>query len=131
MRYLLWGLLFVGVFCTFGLAQDPQPVRDLHFTPAEVESMLFLYNQTSVKGAEVELVAPVGMKLRAGLREARTLTDTTKTIVLKFNTTDAQICMGIIQNSTFEAKYAELVLGMKRKLEKLLPPAPPPQEGNQ
>lgn len=132
MRYLLWGLLFVGVFCMLGAAQDPQAVRDLRFTPAEVESMLFLYNQTSVKGAEVELVAPVGIKLRAGLKEARALTDTTKTIVLKFNSTDTQICLGIIQNSTFEAKYAELVLGMKRKLEELLPPAPTPRpEGKQ
>jgi hypothetical protein len=86
-------------------------------SPAEVESMLFLYNQTPVKGADVELVAPVGTKLRAGLRQARTQQDSTKDIVLPLTLTEIQVCLGIIQASTFEAKYAELVLGIKRKLE--------------
>ena len=45
------------------IAQTPETQKDIQFTPAEVESMLFLYNQTQVKGAEVELVAPVGSLL--------------------------------------------------------------------
>jgi hypothetical protein len=91
-----------------------------------VESMLFLYNQTTVKGSDVEIVAPVGAKLKAGLKAARALNDTTKMITLKFNPTQAKVCLNIIQNSTFEAKYAELVLGMKHKLQKLFPLALPP-----
>ena len=47
--------------------------------------------------------------------------DTTKTIDLKLKLIELDLCLNIIKNSTFEAKYAELVLGMKRKIEKLLP----------
>ena len=116
-------LLLISLPC---IAQITNQQLDIKFTPAEVESMLFLYNQTTVKGSEVEIVAPVGVKLKAGLQEARALKDTTETITLKLNPTQAQVCLNIIHNSTFEAKYAELVLGMKRKLEKLFPLAPPP-----
>lgn len=115
----------VNPYC---LGQEKRPERELHFTPAEVESMLFLYNQTTVKGSDVETVAPVGAKLKAGLREARALEDTTQHITLKLNVTEIQFCLNIISGSTFEAKYAELVLGMKRKLERLLPSTLPAKE---
>ena len=113
------------MFCSMSFSQMPQVEKELNFKPAEVESMLFLYNQTSVKGSDVEVVAPVGVKLRDGLTQARTLKDTTQNVVLKLTPAETQICLQIIQNSTFEAKYAELVLGMKNKLLKLLPPPPP------
>lgn len=120
----------VVVFCvTIGFSvvfgQNARDEKDLLFTPAEVESMLFLYNQTSVKGADVEMIAPLGVKLRAGLNEARALQDSTKSIKLKLIPVEVQLCLGIIENSTFEAKYAELVLGMKRKLQALMPPVQP------
>ena len=118
-------IVLIFLFCSYSFSQMPQPVKDLKFSPAEVESMLFLYNQTSVKGADVEIVAPVGVKLRAGLGEARALKDTTQKVVLQVTAAETQICLQIIQNSTFEAKYAELVLGMKKKLVALLPPPPP------
>ena len=106
--------------------QNLGPERELLFTPAEVESILFLYNQTTVKGSEVEIVAPVGVKLKAGLKEARGIQDTTGTITLKLNANEVQVCLNILHNSTFEAKYAELVLVMKRKLEKIFPQVSPP-----
>ena len=118
-------IVLVFLFCSIGFSQMPQPVKDLKFSPAEVESMLFLFNHTSVKGADVEVVAPVGVKLRAGLVDARALKDTTQKVVLQVTAAETQICLQIIQNSTFEAKYADLVLGMKKKLVKLLPPPPP------
>jgi hypothetical protein len=118
-------IVLVLLFYSIGFSQMSQVEKELKFTPAEVESMLFLYNQTSVKGADVEVVAPVGVKLRDGLTQARTLNDTTQKVILKVTAAETQICLQIIQNSTFEAKYAELVLGMKNKLVKLLPPPPP------
>ena len=124
LKKLVCIVLFLFL-CTVGFSQMPQVEKELKFTPAEVESMLFLYNQTSVKGADVEVVAPVGEKLRNGLIQARALKDTTQKVVLKVTAAETQICLQIIQNSTFEAKYAELVLGMKKKLVKLLPPPPP------
>lgn len=125
MRRIVCTMALIFLFHLPSFGQNFGPEKELHFTPAEVESMLFLYNQTTVKGSEVEIVAPVGVKLKAGLQEARALKDTTKTITLNLNPTQAQVCLNIIYNSTFEAKYAELVLGMKRKLEKLFPLAPP------
>jgi hypothetical protein len=103
----------------YGQVQD-KPIN-VSFSPAEVESMLFLYNQTPVKGADVEIVAPVGAKLRTGLKQARTQQDSSKAIVLPLLPTEVQVCLGIVNASTFEAKYAELVLGIKHKLESILP----------
>jgi hypothetical protein len=107
--------LSMTLFSLYG--QTAEKPLNVSLSPAEVESMLFLYNQTPVKGADVELVAPVGAKLRAGLRQARTQLDSTQDIVLPLTPTEIQVCLGIIEASTFEAKYAELVLGIKRKLE--------------
>ncbi len=123
-------ILFV-LFLPF-IFLSAQQILEVQFTPAEVESMLFLYNKTTVKGSEVEIVVPVGVKLRSGLKKARALKDTTKSITLELTPTDVQVCLNIIQNSTFDALYAELVLGMKQKLIKLLPPPstqPKPQKG--
>ena len=122
---ILYASVLVGILCLPCFGEGFGPEKELVFTPAEVESMLFLYNQAPVKGSEAELVAPVGKKLKEGLKEARALEDTTGTITLKLNLTQLQVCMSIVNNSTFEAKYAELVSGMKRKLRKLLPPPPP------
>ncbi|MBN1781061.1 hypothetical protein JW948_08065 [bacterium] len=117
-------LILTLLFYISVAAQQPVKMVKVEFTPAEVESMLFLYNQTSIKGADVEVVAPVGTKLRAGLKEARAMSDSTKMLTLDMNLMEVQVCVNIIQASTFEAKYAELVLGMKRKLVALLPPQP-------
>ena len=46
-------------------------------------TLLFLYNQTTIKGYDVEVVATVGLNLRMGLQEARTLKDTTKKCVVE------------------------------------------------
>jgi hypothetical protein len=104
--------------------QTEEKPLSVALSPNEVESMLFLYNQTPVKGADVELVAPVGAKLRAGLKHARTQQDSTKAVTVQLLPVEIQVCLGIIQASTFEAKYAELVLGMKRKFESFLPARP-------
>jgi len=115
------------IFPCFSQVQE-KPL-DVSLSPAEVESMLFLYNQTQVKGSDVEMVAPVGAKLRAGLRQVRTQQDSTKAIVLSLSPSELQVCLGVINASTFEAKYAELVLGMKRKLEAFISqPGQPVQE---
>jgi hypothetical protein len=114
-------------------AQTGEQPLTVAFSPAEVESMLFLYNQTPVKGADVEMVAPVGAKLRAGLKQARAQQDSTKSVPLQLLPVEIQVCLGIIQASTFEAKYAELVLGMKRKLEAFAgqPGVPPVQSADE
>ena len=124
MKHVILLIFLVVTLCFSGIVfgQNPPVAKTLQFSPAEVESMLFLYNQTNVKGADVEFVAPVGDKLRAGLEEARALKDTTQSIDLQFSATDTQVCLNIINASSFEAKYAGLVLGMKRKLEVLFPP---------
>lgn len=93
--------------------------KNLLFNPNETESMLFLYNQTKISGGDVEMVAALGAKLKAGLKEARAATDSTQLIPLKLNENEIRYCLRIIRNSTFEARYAQLVLGMKKKLEKM------------
>ena len=114
-------LILIALF-SLGFSQNMTVTKNLGFTPEEVESMLFLYNQAMIKGSDVEVVAPLGAKLKAGLKEARALQDSTGKVVLKLTLNEIGVCLNIIQTATFEAKYAQLVLGMKRKLIGLLPP---------
>ena len=123
-------LILLALF-SFGLSQNMTVTKNLDFTPEEVESMLFLYNQTMIKGSDVEVVAPLGAKLKTGLKETRALQDSTAKIVLKLTLNEIGVCLNIIQTATFEAKYAQLVLGMKRKLIKLLPPPQPDNKGEE
>jgi len=90
----------------------------LLFNPNETESMLFLYNQTKISGGDVEMVAALGAKLKTGLKEARAVADSTQLIPLELTENEIRFCLRIIRNSTFEARYAQLVQGMKKKLEK-------------
>ncbi len=117
MRHSGWVVVILMVLVSVVMAQD----RELLFAPAEVESMLFLYNQAPIKGTDVEVVAPLGAKLREGLQIARTQPDSLKPVKLMVSPNDVQICLSILNNSTFEARFAELVLGMKKKLEALAP----------
>ena len=119
--FLIFIIVFLFICYGIGFNQNVIQEKEVRFTPEEVESMLFLYNQTTIKGTDVEVIAPLGIKLSAGLKEARTQQDSTKSIVLKLNINEIGICYNIIQSSSFEAKYAILLLGMKQKLEKLLP----------
>lgn len=123
MKTIFSAFVIIGMLTMPCIAQDTASIKDIKFNPNEAESMLFLYNQTTVSGADVEMVAGLGAKLNEGLKAARALTDTTMTVTLKLTIEEIQFCLGIIKNSTFEAKYAQLVLGMKRKLEALLPRA--------
>ena len=121
MKRVLFYLFASVLLCSIIQAQSIQTVA-LQFTPEEAESMLFLYNQTQIKGADVEVIAPLGEKLKAGFQQAKAQQDSTKPIKLELTIPEVQVCLGIIQQSTFEAKYASLVYGMKQKLIALLPP---------
>ena len=69
-------ILILIVLFSFGFSQNMTITKNLDFTPEEVESMLFLYNKTMIKGSDVEVVAPLGAKLKAALKEARALLET-------------------------------------------------------
>ena len=122
-------ILILIVLFSFGFSQNMTITKNLDFTPEEVESMLFLYNKTMIKGSDVEVVAPLGAKLKAALKEARALQDSTGKIVLRLTLNEIGVCLNIIQTATFEAKFAQLVLVMKKKLMELLPPPPTDNEG--
>lgn len=93
----------------------------LEFKPNEAESMLALFNQTMVSGGDVELIAGLGEKLATGFQEAKKLKNPARTIILPLNTQEIRYCLAIIGQSTFQAKYARLILGIKKKLTALLP----------
>lgn len=118
-------IAFLNILLFCGIATISAQEKELYFTPNEVESMLFLYNQAPVKGDQVEMVAPIGGKLRQAAIMARTQKDSTQSVKMLFTPVELQICYNVLSISTFEARYAELVLGMKKKLEKLLPPPEP------
>ena len=66
MKNAMIVLLFVCGLYLASYGQNASSEKELHFTPAEVESMLFLYNHTTMKGAEVGLVAPRSEERRVG-----------------------------------------------------------------
>jgi hypothetical protein len=112
-------MIFVFVAQTF--AQE----KELLFTPAELTSMLSLFNQTQIKGSDVEVIAPLGAKLRFGY-DTTQRDSTRKIISLKLSQTETQICLNVLNNSTVEARFADLILGMKKKLNALASPVEVP-----
>ncbi|MBN1540903.1 hypothetical protein JW992_02075 [candidate division KSB1 bacterium] len=91
---------------------------DVNFNAAEAESMVFLFNQTTIKGSDVEVVAPLAQKLNAALEIAKVTEDKTQLVPLKLTAQEIEICFNVINNATFEARYAQLVFSMKNKLQK-------------
>ncbi len=104
-----------------GVAQETKKENRLYFKPNEAKSMLVLFNETTVSGGDVELIAALGEKLNKAAEEADKLKDPDKTVTLLMDTEEVRYCLAIINRSTFQAKYAGLILGIKKKLEELLP----------
>jgi hypothetical protein len=120
-------ILSVLFLCLLVSVAFSQP-KELKYNPAEVESMLFLFNKTTIKGSDVEIMAPLQEKLKSALEKAREAKAEDAMITLELSVQELQICHQILNNAEFEAKYAELVLGMKNKIKELLPAQPMMQE---
>ncbi|MBN2357366.1 hypothetical protein JXO59_14730 [candidate division KSB1 bacterium] len=97
------------------LAQD----RSIKMNRVEIESMVYFFGEANVKGSDIEILATLSQKLKKGQKEASAFTDTTQTIQLDLTPGEAKICLDIINDATFQAKWVEMVYGMKRKLEKM------------
>jgi hypothetical protein len=95
------------------IAQD-EPLR---FNRPEMESMQYFFNEASIKGADIDAVASIAQKLKEGGRQVAAFSDASQTIRIKVTSQEARICLEIINNATFQARHAELVSGMKKKLQ--------------
>jgi hypothetical protein len=91
------------------------------FNAAESEMMAVMFNQFSIKGSDVEAVVPLNRKLKEALQKSQGIQNKNDSVPLKLTTAEVSICLTIINNSTFEARFTELVFGMKQKLLSLLP----------
>ncbi len=122
MRKLIPVILFIAVLFLSTQTTIIGQEKKLDFTAAEAESMMFLFNQTQIKGSDVEVLAPLAKKLKAALEKAQATEDKTEIIPLELSLQELQICLNVINNATFEARFAELVLSMKNKIKAHLPP---------
>ena len=117
--------ILVMMIALSGVAQTD--TVNVNFNAAEAESMLFLFNQTMIKGSDVKVLAPLQAKLNDALDRAREAEDAKDPVPLELTQQEAQICVQIITNAEFEAKYSELVLGMMNKIKESLPAPMPPE----
>jgi hypothetical protein len=122
MRKLIPVILFIAVLFLSTQTTIIGQEKKLDFTAAEAESMMFLFNQTQIKGSDVEVLAPLAKKLKAALEKAQAAEDKSEIIPLELSLQELQICLNVINNATFEARFAELVLSMKNKIKTHLPP---------
>ncbi|MBN1997485.1 hypothetical protein JW935_08040 [candidate division KSB1 bacterium] len=119
------------IFCCLVLALFAGTVRGfaavLKYDPVETESMLFLFNKTPIKGSDVEYFAPLQVKLRKALEKARAAGENSeKEIEIELMPNEILILIRILEMADFEAKYAELVANMKKKLQDLADKNPAP-----
>ncbi|MBN1540904.1 hypothetical protein JW992_02080 [candidate division KSB1 bacterium] len=96
------------------IAEEPKSVQ---FTATESESMLFLYNQTVIRGSDVEIMAPLQSKLVTAFETSKEFPDSTKIVELDLSLQQIELCMMILQQSDVEARYAPLLNGILQKLE--------------
>lgn len=114
-------LTLVLIAMILGLGSITATAKDLTYSPVEVESMLYLFNRHPIKGTDVEFMAPLQVKLKNGLQEARALADSSATVSLDLTLREIQTCIEILDEAQIEAKYTQLIYGMKQKLKTLLP----------
>ncbi len=96
----------------------------LKFNRPEIESLLTMFNETPIKGQDLDVLAPLMTKLKDGVKEASAFIDTSQTVDIKVNAQEAGIFLNIINNATFPARFVDLVLGMKKKIQAVAPPMP-------
>jgi hypothetical protein len=119
-------MLLMGVVLAFLPVLAADHISPLQLAANEAESLLYLFNRTVVSGGDVELIAGLGAKLEAGLAAARQMEDPQQTVAVPLNLEEIRYCLAVVARSTFEARYAGLVLGIKEKLAARLAPAVPP-----
>lgn len=120
------GVLVIWLIVAALPAVAADQVQPVPLKANEAQSMLALFNRTVVSGGDVELIAGLAAKLRAAHEAGRQLDDPEKTVALPLNPEEIRYCLAVIARSTFEARFAGLVLGMKEKLSARLVPANPP-----
>jgi hypothetical protein len=120
-----FGILMIWLALAALPSAAAEEMPPLQFKANEAESLLYLFNRTVVSGGDLELIAGLGAKLEAGLAAARQLEDARQTVAVPLNLEEIRYCLAVIARSTFEARYAGLVLGIKEKLAARLPPALP------
>jgi|WetSurMetagenome_2_1015567.scaffolds.fasta_scaffold582206_1 hypothetical protein len=108
-------LLSMGI----NLAQQ-EPV--IKFNRPEVESLLAMFNETPIKGQDLDVLAPLMTKVKNGAKEASAFTDTSQVVSMKVSPQEAGIFLNIINNATFPARFVDLVLSMKKKIQVVAPP---------
>ncbi|HNY92114.1 MAG: hypothetical protein BWY77_01648 [bacterium ADurb.Bin431] len=94
------------------IAQD----EALRLNRMEMESMLNLLDHSAVKGSDIDGLADLCAKLRAGARQVALFPDSSRTVVLKVTPREAKICLGMIENATIQARNAEMVQRIRIKL---------------
>ncbi len=114
-------LILVLITMILGLGSITASAKTLNYSPVEVESMLYLFNRHPIKGTDVEFMAPLQGKLKESLEEARALGDSSATLSLELSLREIQTCIEILDEAQIEAKYTQLIYGMKQKLNALLP----------
>ena len=120
MKNALIPVLLGLIFLSSAWSADNE--KKLLFTPIEVESMLYLFNQTQIKGSDVEVIAPLQSKLKNSFEMVKAQSDSSSAVEMDLTTQQMTICYHILKNANFEAKYTELIYGMMNKLKQHIPP---------
>ncbi len=101
------------------LAQD----KSIRLNRIEIEAMVYFFGEATIKGSDIELLAALSQKLKKAQKEAAAFTDTTQTIQLELSPQEAKICLDMINQATFQAKWVDMVLAMKRKFAAVASPS--------
>ena len=74
------------------IGQVNEMEKDLNFPPAEIQTLLLFYNGTKIKGADVDVFAPLSLKVKKGFKQARSVKDSIRAIPLKLTLNEIGIC---------------------------------------
>jgi hypothetical protein len=114
---LIFSILAMMTFLFFlSLSVNMTQDESLRLNRPEMDSLLALFDQTSVRGTEIEGIAGLSQKLKEGAKQLDNYSDSSRTIVLRVSPREARICLEMINRATFQASHAETMKRIKSKL---------------
>lgn len=123
MKKVLAFIAMLSALFLFNLGANSAQDKSIKLNRLEIDGMVYFFGEAKVKGSDIEILAALSQKLKKAQKDASAFNDTTQTVELNISPQEAKICLDIINDSVFQARWVEMVYGMKRKFASIAMPS--------
>ena len=93
---------------------------DLEGLSKYLEVLNYLFGEAKISGKTIELASSINVKLKEAVKIVEKANDPSQLVALTLDKEQSQLCLEILNEASFEAQYATLVLSIKKKLSQII-----------